>query len=136
MDAIGHRGLFFPGYKKWQRASSSSAEGKAHGGAQRILIAGWSQKSRSRVARKDDDVRRAALLATSSNSIAWIQGEVAGGLASTVHVLNRFECSLAIVDSENRHAVIPAVGGIDKPTLGIDRYCGCCILSLKAFREG
>ena len=101
----------------------TSAEGKAHGGTQRILIARWSQKSRSRVARKDDDIR-GVLISHQQPLIAGIEGEMARGLAATVHMLNRFERSLAIVDGENRDVISAAVRGIDEPALGIDRDGG------------
>ena len=113
----------------------SSAEDKAHGGAQRVLIAAWSQKARSSVACKDDDIR-GVLVGHQQPLIAGIEGEMAGSLASTVHMLNRFERPLAIVDRENSDAVSAAVRGIHEPAGGIDRDGGRGIRSLKAFREG
>ncbi len=115
--------------------SSSLAEDKANGKAQRVLIAAWRQKPGSWVAGKDDDIG-GVLVGHQQPLIAGIEGEMARALASTVHMLDRFECSLAIVDGEDRHAVIPAVGGIDKPALGIDRDRSRGVRSGEAFGEG
>ena len=71
-----------------------------------------------------------------SGLIAGVECEMAWGLASTVHMLNRFERSLAVIDRENRDAVSAAVRGIHEPAGGIDRDGGRGIRSLKAFREG
>ena len=117
------------------KSFSLLAEDKADGGAQRVLLSGWGQKSRPRVAGKDDDIG-GVLVGNQQPLITGIEGEMARASCLRSPHAARFERSLTIVDGENRHAVIPAVGGIEEPAGGIDRHRGRGIRSGKAFGEG
>ncbi len=107
-----------------------SAEDKADGESYRVLPSGGGQQAGPRVAGEDNDIRR-VLVGNQQPLIAGIKGEMAGSLASTVHMLHRFESSIAIADGENRHTVIAPVGGIQEPAGGINRNRGRRIHPLK-----
>jgi hypothetical protein len=87
--------------------------------------------ARSCIAGEDDDVRR-VLVGHQQPLIAWVKSEVARSFAAAGHMLHEFESSVMIADGEYRDAVIPAVGGIEKPASGIDRDRGRRIRSAKA----
>ena len=73
-----------------------------------------------RVAGEDHDIGR-VLVGNQQPLIAGIEGEMARSLTSTVHLLHRFQRSVAIVDGENRDAVIATIGGIQEAARRIDR---------------
>jgi hypothetical protein len=66
-----------------------STENKANGVAQGIMTAGWGQDASVQVASEDDDIR-GVLVSHQQPLIARVEGKMAGGLAATVYMLNRF----------------------------------------------
>src|ERR1700744_4425875 len=102
---------------------------------ERVLFSAGVQQPGPRVARKDDDIGR-VLVGNEQPLVTGIESEMARRFASAILVLYYFEGSITIADGINRHAVITAIGSVEKTAGRVDRHLGGGVRPVKTFGQG